>query len=899
MAITEDIISQTKSKQDFGLGECVYFSLTTLEELVYVKLDKLPFSIRVLLENALRNYDGKLVTNEHVNTIANWLSPEMIGQTIPYMPARVLLQDLTGVPLIVDMAAIRDAVAKNGGDASKINPINPVDLVIDHSVQVDHYGVKNAYELNLEKEYQRNRERYYVIKWAQNSFDNTRIVPTGSGICHQVNLEYLATVANVRDFKGEPTAFIDTCVGTDSHTPMVNGVSVIGWGVGGIEAEAVMLGQPYYIPLPEVIGIKLIGNLPYGATATDLVLTITEKLRKRNLVGKFVEYFGPGVANLSVPDRATISNMSPEQGITIGFFPIDDQTLAYLRLTGRAPEHVEFVEKYAKAQKIFRTEDTPDPEFTQVLELNLNDIKSSIAGPLNPEEQVTLPNVKSRLNKFMEEHAKTRNRNSTSTPVELDGATWKLKEGDLVIAAITSCTNTSNPSVLVGAGLLAKKAVELGLRVKPTIKTSLAPGSKVVTDYLDDLGLTHYLEELGFHLVGYGCTTCIGNSGPLKEAIEKAIIENDLYVCSILSGNRNYGGRVHQLTRGNFLASPLLVVAYALAGTVNIDISKDPIGYTPDGKPVHLKDIWPSPQEIQECVEKGISPELFRKEYAPEVISKGDANWQALEAPKTVLFQWDPNSAYIRSPPFFDDFTPGPKAPKDIKGVRILLTLDDKVSTDHISPAGAIAKESPAGKYLIEKGITSSDFNTYGSRRGNHEIMMRGTFANVRVRNQLTPDKEGWWTIYHPTKELTSVFEAAEKYKNDKTPTMILGSALYGVGSSRDWAAKGPALLGVKAVISKDYERIHRANLIGMGVLPLEFMDGQGWRELNLTGTETYDIIGLTDDITPKKRLKVVVHKDDESSIEFEVTTRLDSDIEIEYYLHGGILPYLVTELLK
>ncbi|MFX0052219.1 MAG: aconitate hydratase AcnA [Candidatus Hermodarchaeota archaeon] len=899
MVISDDIISQTKLKVDFGLGECVYYSLTTLEKLADIELDKLPFAIRVLLENALRNYDGKLITVEHVNTIANWLSPNAIAQTIPYMPARVLLQDLTGVPLIVDMAAIRDAVAKNGGDASKINPVNPVDLVIDHSVQVDHYGVGNAYELNLEKEYERNRERYYVIKWAQNSFDNTRIVPTGSGICHQVNLEYLATVASVRDFKGELTAYIDTCVGTDSHTPMVNGVSVIGWGVGGIEAEAVMLGQPYYIPLPEVIGIKLTGNLPEGATATDLVLTITEMLRKRNLVGRFVEYYGPGVTNLSVPDRATISNMSPEQGITIGLFPIDDQTLAYLRLTGRDPKHIEFIEKYAKAQNIFRTDDTPDPEFTQVLELDLNDIKPSIAGPLNPEEQVTLPNVQARLNKFMVEHAKSRNRTLTSTSIDLNGVSWELKEGDLVIAAITSCTNTSNPSVLVGAGLLAKKAVELGLKVKPTIKTSLAPGSKVVTDYLAELGLTPYLERLGFHLVGYGCTTCIGNSGPLREPIEEAILDEDLYVCSILSGNRNYGGRVHQLTRGNFLASPMLVVAYALAGTVDIDISKDIIGYSQDGKQVYLKDIWPSPQEIQECVEKGVYPELFKKEYAPDVISKGDQNWQALEAPKTVLFQWDPKSTYIKNPPFFDDFTPGPKSVKDINGARVLLTLDDKVSTDHISPAGAIAKESPAGKYLVEKGVNLSDFNTYGSRRGNHEVMMRGTFANVRVRNQLTPDKEGWWTIYHPDKQLTSVFEAAEKYEADNTQTIILGSSLYGVGSSRDWAAKGPALLGVKAVIAKDYERIHRANLIGMGVLPLEFVNRQGWRELNLDGTESYDIIGLSEGITPKKILTVTAHKADNTTVEFEVITRLDSEIEIDYYLHGGILPYLVSELLK
>ncbi|WP_455142654.1 aconitate hydratase AcnA [Candidatus Hodarchaeum mangrovi] len=895
ITLTTDLIKKSKIKLDLGLGVSIIYNLITLEE-AGLNLDKLPFSIRVLLENILRNFDDNIITLDDVNTIANW--PTGVNEaSIPYMPARVLLQDLTGVPLIVDMAAIREAVAINGGDPDMINPINPVDLVIDHSVQVDYYGSPHACHLNLEKEYERNKERYYLIKWAQQSFGNTRIVPTGSGICHQVNLEYLASTVIQRDFKGELSAFPDTCVGTDSHTPMVNGVSVIGWGVGGIEAEAVMLGQPYYIPLPEVVGIKLTGSLPEGATATDLVLTITEMLRKRNLVGRFVEYFGQGLSNLTVPDRATISNMSPEMAITIGFFPIDDQTLKYLILSGRDEKHVKFIEKYARQQKLFRTDKTPDPEFNHVLNLDLSTIKPSIAGPLNPEEQVTLEHSKERLNKYLKDHALSLNREKISTSVMIKDKKLTLNEGDLVIAAITSCTNTSNPSVMIGAGLLAKKAVEHGLTVNPLIKTSLAPGSKVVTDYLNDLDLTRYLDILGFNLVGYGCTTCIGNSGPLLEPIEKAITEKDMYVCSILSGNRNYGGRVHQLTRGNFLASPILVVAYALAGTMNINLTKDPLGQSKEGKPVYLKDIWPTNEEIKQAAKKGISPEMYKKEYS--VIAKGDANWQALEAPNTTLFQWDPDSTYIRAPPFFNQFKPGKIKPSNVKGARVLLTLDDKVSTDHISPAGSIPNESPAGKYLISKGVNKSDFNTYGARRGNHEIMMRGTFANVRVRNQLTPNKEGYWTIYHPKNELTSIYEAAEKYMKNNIPTIILGSSLYGVGSSRDWAAKGPALLGVKAVIAKSFERIHRSNLIGMGILPLEFEKGEGWRELDLDGTEIYDIEGLDNGITIKKQLKVIARKKDSSTVEFFVTARLDALIEIEYYLHGGILPYLVTDLLR
>ncbi|MHA2319772.1 MAG: aconitate hydratase AcnA [Candidatus Hodarchaeales archaeon] len=868
-----------------------------LEELGLVNLDKLPFSIRVLLENVLRSYDSKIITDKDVNTIASW--PKELGETIPYMPARVVLQDLTGVPLIVDMAAIRQAVSDLGGDPSKINPMIPTDLVIDHSVQIDYYGVHDSYEQNLVKEYQRNSERYKLIKWAQNSFKNTRIVPTGSGICHQVNLEYLASVVDIRDINGEQTALVDTCVGTDSHTPMVNGTSVIGWGVGGIEAEAVMLGQPYYLPLPEVIGVRFTGELPPGTTATDLVLTITEKLRKRNLVGKFVEYFGPGVSKLTVPDRATLSNMSPEMGITIGFWAIDQQTLDYLMLSGRDLKHIAFIENYAKKQKLFRTSETPDPEFSQVIEVDLSAVEPSVAGPLNPEEQVNLPGLKNRLNQYMGDYFKTKERELLTVDISLDKNDWPLSDGDLVIAAITSCTNTSNPSVMVGAGLLAKKAVKLGLKVNPTIKTSLAPGSKVVTDYLDDLQLTPYLEALGFHTVGYGCTTCIGNSGPLRSEIEDAINKHDLYVTSILSGNRNYGGRIHQLTLGNFLASPMLVVAFALAGTVNIDITKEPLGYTPNGKPVFLKDIWPSIDEINSAVSEGLSSEIYKKEYA--VVETGDPQWQALDAPTTTLFEWDEKSTYIRNPPFFEEqyFSLQPKPAKDIKGARVLGLFHDKVSTDHISPAGAIATESPAGKYLISNGVEISDFNTYGTRRGNHEIMMRGTLANIRVKNQLTPEKEGWWTIYHPTGDLESFYDAAMKYNEESIPTVILGSALYGVGSSRDWAAKGPALLGAKAVIAKNFERIHRSNLVGMGVFPLEFDEGQGWQELGLDGSESIDILGLDDGLTPRQKLKVIAHKKDGSKVEFSVTSRIDAEIEIEYFKHGGILQYLVASVIN
>ncbi|MFQ5980441.1 MAG: aconitate hydratase AcnA [Candidatus Heimdallarchaeota archaeon] len=891
--ITEESIVSLKSKVNLGLGECTIYSLKTLDEQGLLELSKLPFSIRVLLENVLRNFDGYLVTTDHVEAVMRW--PEGSGTlTIPYMPSRVLLQDFTGVPLIVDFMDMRDAIEEAGGNPSKINPIIPTDLIIDHSVQVDHYGSVDAYEANLEYEYKRNRERYEVIKWAQQSFKNFQAVPPGAGICHQVNLEYLASTVDFREYRGELTAFPDTLVGTDSHTPMVNGASVMGWGVGGIEAEAVMLGQPYYMLLPEVIGIKLTGELPEGATATDLVLTITKLLRKKGVVGKFVEYFGPGLSKLSVPDRATVSNMSPESGATMSFFPIDEATIAYLHFTGRSADHVAFVEKYAKAQNLFFESETPDPIYTEVINLDMSTIKPMISGPLNPEEGMGLSELKNRLKKAIDVHRNMQN--SVSSQLELDGSSWTLADGDLVIAAITSCTNTSNPAVMIGAGLLAKKAVQFGLRVKPYIKTSLAPGSRVVTDYLKQLGLEPYLEALGFHTVGYGCTTCIGNSGPLRQPTRDAVQKHDLYVTTVLSGNRNFGGRVHPLGRGNFLTSPILVVAYALAGTLNIDITSEPLGYTPNGKSVYLKDIWPSQKEIRQAMEKGLSPDDYKFQYGK--ITEGDDFWRSLASNEALLYPWDSDSTYIRRPPYFEGFSPGPREPQDIAGARVLVLLGDKISTDHISPAGRFPPESPAGKHLIEQGVKEGEFNTYGSRRGNHEVMVRGTFANVRVQNQLVPDKEGWWTVFHPTDEVTSIFDAAMQYQENNVPLIVLGGKQYGQGSSRDWGAKGPMLLGVQVVIAEDFERIHRSNLIGMGVLPLQFKEGQGWKELGLDGTEIFDIDGLKEGLMPGKELRVTALRNDRSAIEFTVTARFDSQVELDYYLHGGILPYMVSKLL-
>ncbi len=894
--ITEEDIKGSKIQKKLGSQEAYMFALDTLIQ-KGLDVDKLPFSIRVLLENVLRNYDGKLITVEDVTSVANW--PNGTGvKEIPYMPARVVLQDFTGVPLIVDLASMREAMKNNGGDPEKINPMIPTDLVIDHSVQVDAYGGADSLDINLEMEYGRNKERYTLIKWAQKAFKDFQVVPPGSGIIHQVNLEYLAKVAEIREKDGEKIAIVDTLVGTDSHTTMINGLGVMGWGVGGIEAEAVMLGQPYYMLLPEVVGFKLTGELPEGATATDLVLTVTEMLRKKGVVGKFVEFFGPGLSKLSLPDRATISNMAPEYGATMGFFPIDETTLSYLRLTGRDEEQIEFVREFAKAAQIYRTNDSPDPVYSDYLELDMSTVEPSISGPLNPEERVSIKESKWRAMEFQEAYISQRSKNAEirKRKVEIDGKEVEITDGSVVIAAITSCTNTSNPSVMVGAGLVAKKAVELGLETPGYVKTSFAPGSLVVTEYMNQLDLQKYLNQLGFYTVGYGCTTCIGNSGPLLPQIEAAIKDGDLYVTSVLSGNRNFAGRVSPLTRGNFLASPMLVVVYALAGRTDIDLLNEPIGKSKDGRDIYLKDIWPTQEEIKKAIEEGIKPEMFTKHYSR--IMLGDFRWQALNAPKSTLFEWDPKSTYIRNPPFFDNFTLTPENPKNITGARVLELLDDKISTDHISPAGSIAEESPAGQYLIANGVEKKDFNTYGSRRGNHEVMMRGTFANVRVKNQLVPGKEGWWTQYIPTGETMTTFDASRKYFESNTPVIVLGAKQYGVGSSRDWAAKGPALLGIKAVFFKSIERIHRSNLIGMGVLPLQFEDGQGWRELGLDGTEEFDILDIESGLVPQKKLRVVAKKKDGSQIEFNAIARLDTDIEIEYYRYGGILNYVLAQLL-
>ncbi len=913
-------LQEMKKSADFAVGKAAYCDLTLLDEWGVTKLDRLPYSIRVLLENAVRNVDGKLVTLEDVLSIARW--PEGTeSKDIAYMPSRVVLQDFTGVPLIVDLASMRDAVKKFGGDPSIINPIIQTDLVVDHSVQVDYYGMANALKLNLQKEYERNKERYALLKWAQKAFENFRVIPPGSGIIHQVNLEYLGRVVHYKEFRGEPTAFPDTLLGTDSHTTMINGLGIMGWGVGGIEAEAVMLGQPYYMLLPEVIGVRLEGELPEGATATDLVLTVTQMLRKRGVVGKFVEYFGPGLDNLSVPDRATLANMSPEYGATMGFFPVDEMTLKYLLLTGREPEHVKFVGEYLKLQKMFRTSELPEPTFSDVLKLDLSTVEPSLSGPSNPEDRIPMRELKKRIRQLLKDYAQERKKRRQltvvlqqssnpeesqareledgllETTIDLNNEDVKLRDGSLVIAAITSCTNTSNPSVMIGAGLVAKKAVDRGLTTKPYVKTSLSPGSFVVRQYLEELGLTPYLEALRFHVVGFGCMTCIGNSGPINPIIEEAIRQNDLYVLSILSGNRNFAGRIHQSVRGNFLASPMLVVAFALAGKLDFDPFNEPLGYNPAGEPVYLKDIWPSQSEINQAIERVFKPEIFKQQYAR--ILDGDLNWQSLEAPSGTLFQWDPKSTYIRNPPYFDDFKMEVDSPKDIKGARVLVLLGDRISTDHISPAGAIAPESPAGKYLIEHGVAIKDFNTYGSRRGNHEVMMRGGFANIRVRNQLTPDKEGWWTKHVPSGEVMPIYDAAMRYKQENTPVIVLAGAQYGVGSSRDWAAKAPALLGVKAVIAKGYERIHRSNLIGMGVLPLQFKEGEGWQEFGLDGTEEYNIEGISEGLTPRKELKVTAKKRDGTIVEFTVLTRLDTSVEVDYYTNGGILPYVLRQMLK
>ncbi len=831
------------------LEDLVIYRLDRLEKAGVGSISNLPYSVKVLLEAALRQLDGFEITEDDVSSLAQWDASRPSDREIPFKPARVILQDFTGVPSVVDLAALRSAMARLGGDPTRINPVVPVDLVIDHSVQVDRFGSRFALMYNAEREFERNRERYEFLRWGQSAFDNFRVVPPATGIVHQVNLEYLARVVQTRTVNGETVALPDSLVGTDSHTTMVNSLGVVAWGVGGIEAEAVMLGQPIYMLMPQVVGFKLVGQLPDGATATDLVLTVTQKLREKGVVGKFVEYYGPGLSKLSLPDRATIANMSPEYGATMGFCPVDNETLNYLRNTGRPPELVDLVERYTKEQGLFRTDDSPDPIFTDTLELDLSTVEPSLAGPKRPQDRVPLGQVKQSIQKTVADLSS----NGHSIPVKLNDFNIDLKDGAVVIAAITSCTNTSNPSVMIGAGLLAKKAVERGLSVPPYVKTSLAPGSKVVTRYLDDAGLTPYLEALRFHLVGYGCTTCIGNSGPLPEPISQAINDNGLVAVSVLSGNRNFEGRIHPLVRANYLASPPLVIAYALAGTLDIDLLNDPIGHSPSGEPVYLKEIWPSHEEIQAAIAQSLTPEMFESEYGN--VFDGNETWNAIAIPEGNLYQWDEESTYIREPPFFVGLTVEEPPVEPITGARVLVWVGDSITTDHISPAGAIPLDSPAAEYLRSHGVDTRDFNSFGSRRGNHEVMMRGTFGNIRLRNRLAPGTEGGWTIYHPTGELMDIYNAGMQYQAEGIPLVVIAGKEYGTGSSRDWAAKGAILLGVKAVIAESYERIHRSNLVGMGVLPLQFAEGESAESLGLTGTETFDIEGITEDmINPVSR---------------------------------------------
>ena len=872
-----------------GGRQVVIHRLDALTRAGFEGIDTLPYSIRVLLENLLRYEDGKTVTREDIEAVAAWDPAAVPSTEIAFRPSRVLLQDFTGVPAVVDLAAMRDQFARMGGDPSRINPLQPADLVIDHSVQVDSYGLLRSFEDNVKREFERNQERYQFLKWGQSAFENMRVVPPGTGIVHQVNLEYLASVVFTRDANGETVAYPDSLVGTDSHTTMINGLGVLGWGVGGIEAEAAMLGQPISMLLPQVVGFKLTGKLPEGATATDAVLTVTQMLRERGVVGKFVEFYGEGMENLALPDRATIANMAPEYGATMGFFPVDKETLAYLRFSGREEAHVDVVERVLKEQGLFHQAAAPEPRFTDTLGLDLGDVVPSIAGPKRPQDRIPLTESKRSWQGVLRGFEASAD---TGVEVTRGDETFNLKNGAVVIAAITSCTNTSNPSVMLAAGLVAKKAVEKGLRTKPWVKTSLAPGSQVVTEYLEEAGLLDELDKLRFNLVGYGCTTCIGNSGPLDPEIAEAVQANDLIVTSALSGNRNFEGRVNPLTRANYLASPPLVVAYALAGTMDIDFERDPVGQDTEGNDVFLRDLWPSQQEVTEMLRTSVKKEQFVERYA--AVLDGPPQWQEVSFEQTDRYRWDPDSTYVRLPPFFDGVEVGePAPPGDIAGARVLCLLGDSVTTDHISPAGAIALDGPAAKYLGEHGVSPRDFNSYGSRRGNHEVMMRGTFANIRLRNLLAPGTEGGVTRYLPTNEQMSIYDAAMKYQAEGTPLVVIAGKEYGTGSSRDWAAKGTLLLGVRAVIAESYERIHRSNLIGMGVLPLEFEAGGGREALGLTGEETFAVSGISDGLAPGKVLSVQT----DTGKSFTVKARLDTPQEVEYFLHGGILQYVLRQL--
>ncbi|MBC8432869.1 MAG: aconitate hydratase AcnA [Desulfobacterales bacterium] len=892
--------------------------ITLLQQKGIADIDKLPFSIKILVENLLRKLDGHIVKEQDLLNIARWEKQYDEPVEIPYHPARVLMQDFTGVPAVVDLAAMRDAVRELGGDPIKINPLVPVDLIIDHSVQVDYFGTEDALKKNVAKEYERNQERYALLKWAQKSFSNFRVVPPNSGICHQVNLEYLGQVVMTEEIDGRAIAYPDTLVGTDSHTTMIDGIGIMGWGVGGIEAEAVMLGQPYYMSIPEVIGVKMVGELQAGITATDLVLVVTELLRKRNVVEKFVEYFGPGMQNLTIPDRATIANMTPEYGATLGFFPVDAKTVDYLKLTNRGNQ-ANLVEAYTRALGLFYT-GHQEPQYTEVLEIDLSTVAPAVAGPARPQDRIELQDLKEKfaavmgceydrdadmadISTFQDESGCMTTRATTCKPIDsshynvnLNGQETSIGQGSIVIAAITSCTNTSNPYVLIGAGLLAKKAASRGLKVPSFVKTSLAPGSKVVIRYLKDAGLMPYYETLGFHLAAFGCTTCIGNSGPLHPQIEKTISENDLTVAAVLSGNRNFEARIHQSIKANFLASPMLVVAFALAGRIDIDLTMEPVGLDSVGEPVYLKDLWPTNQEIEHLVQKHVKKEFYKDEYAR--IFDGDEFWQALDVTESTTFNWDKGSTYIKKPPYFENFSTDLPKSLDVNNAGVLTMLGDSVTTDHISPAGAIPPDYPAGQYLIANNVPPPEFNSYGSRRGNHEVMIRGTFGNIRIKNKLTAPREGSFTIKFPGKKEMFIYDAALEYAGESRPLIVLGGKEYGTGSSRDWAAKGTLLLGVKAVIAESFERIHRSNLVGMGVLPLVFKAGENLESLGLKGFETYYISGI-ENMQPRKVLQVKAVKEDGETIDFEAVSRLDTDIDVDYFENGGILQYVLRKILS
>jgi len=934
---THSDVFNARTRLEGVTGATTYYRLDALKERG-TNLDHLPFTVKIILENALRHAGSELVSEKDVLALANW-TPGSASQSeaeYAYMPGRVLLQDFTGVPAVADLAAMRSAMARMGGDPQKVNPLVPADLVIDHSVQVDQFGSTLAFARNVEREYERNSERYGLLRWGQQAFSNFRVVPPGTGICHQVNLEFLASVVMTKEEDGETVAFPDTLVGTDSHTTMINGLGVLGWGVGGIEAEAVLLGQPLYLLTPEVIGVRLSGALPEGATATDLVLTVTQMLRKRGVVGKFVEFTGSGLSYLSLPDRATISNMSPEFGATATLFPVDEETLRYMRITGRSDELIALVESYTKAQGLFRTDEQPTPQFDDLLDLDLATIEPSLAGPRRPQDRVPMQNLgnvfrEAYPDRFASADVSTEqaiiryanegggrpdpdpvaqhedlskreargrhNGHVNDVAVQMGDTQVHMTDGSVAIAAITSCTNTSNPSVMIAAGLLAKHAVERGLSVKPSVKTSLAPGSRAVIDYLDNADLISYLEALRFHLVGYGCTTCIGNSGLLSEPVAEAVQDNDLVVAAVLSGNRNFEGRIHPQVRASFLASPPLVVAYALAGTVDIDLTTEPLGTDVNGGAVYLRDIWPSQTEVKDAVASAVSPEVFQKNYAS--VFEGDEKWRALTNSTGQLFEWDANSTYIQEPPFFQDMALEPAPVKDIHGARVLAMLDDSITTDHISPAGSFAPSSPAGKYLIERGVERREFNTYGARRGNHEVMMRGTFGNIRLRNKLVGGKEGFSTVHLPDGQETTIFEASERYQQEGVPLVLIAGKEYGSGSSRDWAAKGPLLLGVRAAIAESFERIHRSNLVGMGILPLQFKPGESKESLGLTGRETYDIVGIEHDLKPRQEVTVKATREDGSTFEFQTIARLDSPIDVTYYKNGGILLAVLRRLMQ